>query len=328
MLAPWKKSYDQPRQYIQKQRHYFTNKGLCSQSYGFSGSHVWMWEFNYKETWASNNWCFWTVVLEKTLESPWTARRSKQSILKEISPEYSLEGLMLKLKLQNFGHLMQELTHWKRPLMQGKIEGRRRRAWQRMMVGRHHWLDRHKFQQALGVADGQGSLACCNLCGCNSHTWLIDWPELISALQKRHELVKYHTLSSHVNDTWPYWIGRDNAYMWHEKRITPSYITVTAVMETQGSQNRSFTRFTNSHLFWRGIYIPVTTHRIYHALNQLLPFPILRKGTKLYKMQCKILPLGTQLKGKGQKILEELEWTRNNCHLNIFYSANSREIRL
>ena len=70
MLAPWKKSYDQPRQHIQKQRHYFANKGLSSQSYGFSSSHVWMWELDYIEGWALKNWCFWTVVLEKTLESP------------------------------------------------------------------------------------------------------------------------------------------------------------------------------------------------------------------------------------------------------------------
>ena len=70
MLAPWKKSYDQPRQHIKKQRHYFTNKGLSSQSYGFSSSHVWIWELDYKESWALKNWCFWTVVLEKTFESP------------------------------------------------------------------------------------------------------------------------------------------------------------------------------------------------------------------------------------------------------------------
>ena len=97
-LAPWKKSNDQPRQSIKKQRHYFANKVLSRQSYGFSSGHVWMWELDYKESWVPKNWCFWPVVLEKTLESPWTARRSNQSILKEISPGYSLEGLMLKLK--------------------------------------------------------------------------------------------------------------------------------------------------------------------------------------------------------------------------------------
>ena len=69
-IAPWKKSYDQPREHIKKQRDYFVNKGLSSQSYGFSSSHVWMCELDYKESWASKNWCFWTVVLDKTLVSP------------------------------------------------------------------------------------------------------------------------------------------------------------------------------------------------------------------------------------------------------------------
>ena len=70
MLAPWKKSYDHPSQHIQKQRHYFANKGLSSQGYGFSSSHVWMCELDYMESWVPKNWCFWTMVLEKTLESP------------------------------------------------------------------------------------------------------------------------------------------------------------------------------------------------------------------------------------------------------------------
>ena len=105
-LPPWNKNYDQPRQCIKKQRHYFADKGPSSQSYGFSSSHVWMWELDYKESWAPKNWCFWTVVLEKTLEIPWAAGRSSQSVVKEISPEYSLEGLFLKLKLQYLSHLM------------------------------------------------------------------------------------------------------------------------------------------------------------------------------------------------------------------------------
>ena len=104
-----------------------------SQSYGFSSSHMWMWELDYKESWAPKNWCFWTVVLEKTLESP---LRSNQSILKEISPEYSLKGLMLKLKLQYFGHLMQRTDSLEKTLILGKIDGRRRRGWRRMW-----WLD-------------------------------------------------------------------------------------------------------------------------------------------------------------------------------------------
>ena len=95
-----------------------------------------MWELDYKESWAQKNWCFWTVVLEKTLESPWTARRSNQSILKEISPGCSLVGLMLKLKLQYFGHPMRRADSLEKTLMLGKIEGRRRRGRQRM-----RWLD-------------------------------------------------------------------------------------------------------------------------------------------------------------------------------------------
>ena len=96
----------------------------------------WMWELDYKGSLVPKNWCFWTVVLEKTLESAWTARRSNQFILKEISPEYSLEGLMLKLKLQYFGHLMWKTDSFEKTLMLGKIEGGRRRGGQRM-----RWLD-------------------------------------------------------------------------------------------------------------------------------------------------------------------------------------------
>ena len=136
MLAHWKKSYEKPRQHIKKQRYHFTDKGPSSQSYGFSSSHVWMWDLDHKKNWEPKNWCFWTVELEKTLVSPWTARRSNQSILREINPEYSLEGLMLQLKFWYFGHLMGRANYLEKTLMLGKIEGKRRRGWQRM-----RWLD-------------------------------------------------------------------------------------------------------------------------------------------------------------------------------------------
>ena len=77
MLTPWKESYDQPRQHIKKQRHDFDNKNPSSQSYGISSSHIWMWELDYKESWVPKNWCFWTVVLEKTLESPLDCKEIK-----------------------------------------------------------------------------------------------------------------------------------------------------------------------------------------------------------------------------------------------------------
>ena len=95
-----------------------------------------MWELDYKEGWTPRNGCFWVVVLEKTLSAPWTARRSNQLILKEINSEYSLEELMLKLKLQYFGHLMWRTESLEKTLMLGRIEGRRRMGWQRM-----RWLD-------------------------------------------------------------------------------------------------------------------------------------------------------------------------------------------
>ena len=107
MLTPWKESYDQPRQHIKKQRHYFANKGPSSQGCGFPldkyGCESWtVKKSERRKIDAVELWCW-----RRLLRDPWTARRSNQSILKEISPECSLEGLMLRLKLQNFGHLMQ-----------------------------------------------------------------------------------------------------------------------------------------------------------------------------------------------------------------------------
>ena len=111
-------------------------KAMILPGYDFSSGHVWMWELDCEESWVLKNWCFWTVVLEKTLEIPWTSRRSNQSVLREISLEYSLGGLMLKLKLQFFGHLMQRTDSFEKTLILGKIEGGRRRGQQRM-----RWLD-------------------------------------------------------------------------------------------------------------------------------------------------------------------------------------------
>ena len=129
------KSYDQPRQYIKKQKHYFANKGLFKAmvfpvvKYGCES-----WTIKKAECQridAFELWCW-----RRLLRVPWTARRSNQTILKEISTEYSLEGLMLKLKLQYFGHLMLKTDSFEKTLMLGKIEGRRRRGRQRM-----RWMD-------------------------------------------------------------------------------------------------------------------------------------------------------------------------------------------
>ena len=115
----------------------------------------------YQRIGAFELWCW-----RRLLKVPWTAKRSNQSILKEISPGCLLEGLILKLKLQYFGHLMQRADPFEKTLMLRKIEGGRRRGWQDEMVGWYHWLYGHEFEQALGVGDGQGSLACCSPWDC------------------------------------------------------------------------------------------------------------------------------------------------------------------
>ena len=114
----------------------FVNRGPSSQSYGFSSSQVWMWELDYKESWASKNWCFWTVVLEKTLEGLLDFKEIQPVNPKGNQAEYLLEGLMLKLKLQFFGHLMWSIGSLEKTLMLAKIEDGRRRGWQWMK-----WLD-------------------------------------------------------------------------------------------------------------------------------------------------------------------------------------------
>ena len=117
------------------------------------------WTIKKAEHWRIN--AFELLCWRRFLGVPWTARKSNQSILKEISPEYSLEGLILKLKLQYFGHLMWIIKSLEKTLVLRKIEGRKR-AREYEMVGWHHWLKRHVSEQASGVGDGQGSLVCCS----------------------------------------------------------------------------------------------------------------------------------------------------------------------
>ena len=180
MLAPWKKSYDNPRQNIEKQRHYFSNKGPSSQGYVFSSSHISMWELDYKESWMPKNWCFWTVVLEKTLGSPLDC--------KEIQPDHPKGD-------QSWVFIGKTDVETETPVLwppdakswligkdpdAGKDWGQEeKRMTEDEMVGWHHRLNGHRFGWTPGVGDGQGSLVCCSSSGGKESErteWLI-WTE-------------------------------------------------------------------------------------------------------------------------------------------------------
>ena len=165
-----------------------------------------MWELDYKESWAPKNCCFWTVVLEKTLEVPWTARRSNHSILKEISPGCALEGLMLKLKLQYFGHLMWRALIWKDPDA-GRDWGQEEKGTtEDEMVGWHHRLSGHEFEQAPGVGDGQRAWHAAVHGVTRNQTWLSDWTELncglIIALWRSKNSFALHFMSKATGLWW------------------------------------------------------------------------------------------------------------------------------
>ena len=141
----WKESYDQPRQLIKKQRHYFAKTGPTSQGYGFSSGHVWMWELDYKESWALKNWCFWTVVLERTLESPLDFKAIQPVHPKGDQSWVFIGRTNVETETPNFGHLMRRADSLEKTLMPEKVEGRKRRGWQDEVVWWHHRLNGDEF---------------------------------------------------------------------------------------------------------------------------------------------------------------------------------------
>ena len=167
MLAPWKKSYDQPRQHIKKQRHYFVNKGLSSQGYGFSSSHAWMWELDYKESWVKKNWCFQTVVLEKTPESPLDRKEIQPVHPKGDQSQVFIGRTDVEAETPIFWPPdTKSWLIWK-DLDAGKDWRQEEKGTtEDEMVGWHHWLDGSEFEWTAGVSDGQGGLACCDSSDC------------------------------------------------------------------------------------------------------------------------------------------------------------------
>jgi len=190
MLTPWKKSYEQPRQHIQKQRHYFANKSPSSQGYGFSSGHVWMWELDCEEGLVPKNWCFWTVVLEKTLESPLDCKE-----IQPVNPKGNQSWIFIgrtDAEVETPILWPSDVKNWvigKDPDAGKDWRQEEKGVTEDEMIGWHYRVDGHEFEQAPGVGDGQGSLACCSPWGykeLNTTEWL-NWTKV-----KKTNLTRSH----------------------------------------------------------------------------------------------------------------------------------------
>ena len=194
MLAPWKKSYNK-QQRIKKQRRYFANKGPSIQSYGFSSSHVWMWELDYKESWGLKNWCFWGVVLEKTLESPLDSKE-----IKPVNPKGNQSWIFIgRTDSEAETPILWPLDakNWligKDPDSGKDWRQEEKRATEDEMVGWHHQLNGHGFGWTPGVGDGQGGLVCCSSWG-HKESDMTEWLNWLAIGMRASILVSWLYLS-------------------------------------------------------------------------------------------------------------------------------------
>ena len=190
MLAPWKKSYDKLREHIKKQKHYFANKGPSSQGYSFSSSHVWMWELDCKENWVLKNWCFWTVVLEKTLESLLGCKE-----ILPVNPKRKHSWILIgRTDAEAEAPILwpPDAKNW---LIRKDPDAGKDWGWEEKgttedeTVEWHHQLNGHEFGWTPGVGDGQGCLVCCGSWGHKElvMTEWMNWKELT------HEVLDKHT---------------------------------------------------------------------------------------------------------------------------------------
>ena len=229
MLASWKENYDQPRQRIKKQRHYFANKRLSSQGYGFSSSHVWMWELGYKESWAPKNWWFWTLVLEKTLESPLDCKE-----IKPVNPKGNQSWIFIgRADVEAETPIVwppdaKSWLIWKDPDAGKDWRWEDKGTTKDEMVGWHHGLDGHEFEKAPRFTDGQGSLACCSLWGHKESDTRkqLNWTETDLESSQSVQLISGHVIQLNQSERLSPWSSNhwlDKSWWIHEKLGPPGH---------------------------------------------------------------------------------------------------------
>ena len=205
MLASWKKSYKKLGQCVKKQRHHLANKGPCGSSSGFPSSHVWIWDLDHKEGWGSKNWCFWTMVLEKTLESPVRSKEIEPVNFKENQSWIFIGRTDAEAEAPTLWPPDGKSQFIRKDPDAGK-DGRQEEkgTTEDETVGWHHLLHVHEFKQALGDGEGQGSLACCSPWWRKESDMTERWNNKSTELGREQVL---HNYSVSDRRLWTWWAG-------------------------------------------------------------------------------------------------------------------------